>query len=47
MMLLAVFLLIQTPLGSQISAIADGSGGHTGVYAELLETHARAAFNEN
>jgi beta-lactamase class A len=47
MMLLAVFLLLQTPLGSQISAIADGSGGHTGVYAEVLETHAHAAFNEN
>jgi beta-lactamase class A len=47
MMLLAVFLLLQTPLGSQISAIADGSGGHTGVYAEVLESHTRAALNEN
>jgi beta-lactamase class A len=47
MMLLIALLLLQTPLGSQISTIADGSGGHAGVYAEVLETHARVALNEN
>ncbi|HEX6465627.1 MAG TPA: serine hydrolase, partial [Vicinamibacterales bacterium] len=47
MMILIVLLLLQTPLGSQISGIADGSGGRTGVYAEILETHAHAALNEN
>lgn len=40
MMLPIVLLLLQAPLGSQISSIADGSGGHIGVYAEVLETHA-------
>jgi beta-lactamase class A len=47
MRLLIVLLLLQTPLGSQISTIADGSGGHTGIYAEELATHARVALNEN
>jgi beta-lactamase class A len=49
MMMAFVFLLLllQTPLGSQISSIADGAGGRTGVYAEVLETHATVALNEN
>src|SRR5262249_38971013 len=47
MMLLIALLLLQSPLGSQISSIADGSGGRTGMYAEILETHVHAALNEH
>jgi beta-lactamase class A len=47
MMILIVLLLLQTPLESRVSTIADGSGGRTGVYAEVLETPARIALNED
>ncbi len=47
MMLLLVLLLLQTPLVTQISSIAETSGGRTGVYAEVLETHASVALNED
>jgi beta-lactamase class A len=47
MMIPIVLLLLQSPLESRISTIADGSGGHTGVYAEVLESPSRIALNED
>ena len=46
MTILIAVLLLQTPLASQISTIAEGSGGRTGVYAEVLETRAAVALND-
>jgi beta-lactamase class A len=46
MIWLIALLLLQTPLGSHLSGIAEGAGGRTGVYAEVLETHAAVALNE-
>ncbi len=47
MMLLVALLVLQTPLASRIATIAGGSGGQVGVFAEILETHATVALNEN
>jgi beta-lactamase class A len=38
-------LLLQVPLQTQVSGIADRSRGPTGVYAEVLETHTTVALN--
>lgn len=47
MLLIALLWLLQTPLEAQISTIADGSGGRTGVYAEVIETRAAVGLNEH